>query len=69
MRKKAESIAKCRQCEDLKFNAKNNGKSLMYFKQRKLMIKSVLLGPQDLLNGVEDGEPAFKETWRRKLVQ
>lgn len=32
------------------------------------MINSVLYGNPTLLNGLEDGKSAFKETWRSKLA-
>lgn len=49
-------------CEDLGFDPKGNGTSLMDFKQGNYMIKNVFQEDYALLNRLKDGKLTFKET-------
>lgn len=68
MRNKAKKSKVQIQCEDVEFDAKGNGKSLMDFKQMSYTIKSVFWEDHPLLNGLGNGKAAFKKIWRNKLV-
>lgn len=48
------------QCKEHGFDAKGNEKPLMDFKQESYIIKRVFLKENVLLNGLEDGQPAFR---------